>query len=257
MSDLRFGPCPGPPPSRYPANICGINLPTGWSWQSSCWPRPHLRASLERGQRQPRTQVAPRGVRAATALPPSPWTCPGVWGTEAAAGPRSAFPRTRPHGGPGEPGIVLSGTLPLGSLIIVHFIKGKQASKSCGFMGRDLDGSHYCRCPISVLVFCRLCLPFSPGLISCLCFLLPAWVQREWAIVSVAGRVRKPFERASGRGEAAGVEGQGGGSSGRCLGMRADGRGCGEEATGGSLPGQVNTGEPARGRAGTFLLHLP
>lgn len=68
----------------------------------------------------------------------------------------SAFPSRGPHGGLRDPGIVLSKKLPLGSLIIVHLIKRKQASKSCGFMGRDLDGSHYSFCPISLLILSPL-----------------------------------------------------------------------------------------------------
>lgn len=85
-------------------------------------------------------------------------------------------------------------------------------------MGRDLDGSHYSCYPILPLVLCLLCLPFSPRLISCLCFLLPAWVRGEWAIVSMAGGVGKPFELASGWGEPAGMEAQGRRGSERCLG---------------------------------------
>ena len=105
----------------------------------------------------------------------------------ASTGPLRALPCTRPHGGPRESGIVLPRKLPLGSLIIVHFIKGKQASKSCGFMGRDLDGSHYSCCPISPLILSPLSsiqptfdlLPVlsSPG----------SGFQGEWAIVSMVG----------------------------------------------------------------------
>lgn len=101
--------------------------------------------------------MVPTDVCAVTTLPPNPSDVPdGIRSVEASAVPLRAFPYTRPHEGPRESGIVLPRKLPLGSLIIVHFIKGKRASKSCGFMGRDLDGSHYFCCPISPLVLSPL-----------------------------------------------------------------------------------------------------
>lgn len=84
----------------------------------------------------------------------------GIWHMEVSARPWSAFPCMRPHGGLGELGIVLPRKLPFlpmkGSLITMYLIKGKLASKSCGFMGRDLDGSHYSFCPISPLILSLL-----------------------------------------------------------------------------------------------------
>lgn len=78
----------------------------------------------------------------------------GPWHVEASSTPLSHAQ------GPTEAtrdfGIVLPRKLPLGSLITVHFIKGKQASKSCGFMGSNLDGSHYSCCSISPLMLSPL-----------------------------------------------------------------------------------------------------
>lgn len=93
----------------------------------------------------------------------------GPWRVEASSGPLSHAQ------GPTEAtrdfSIVLPRKLPLGSLIIVHFIKGKQASKSCGFMGNNLDGSHYFCRSISPLVLSPLSSPeltfdLLPGLLS-------------------------------------------------------------------------------------------
>lgn len=71
------------------------------------------------------------------------------------------------RGGSGESGIVLFRKFLFGLLIIAYFIV--RVLKSCGFMGRDLDGSYYFCCFVS-FIFCFLCFLVSLCLIFCLVF---------------------------------------------------------------------------------------
>lgn len=158
------------------------------SWHS----RPHCFDSLiNETTGYPKSWWACECPSAATPLL-SPRRARRHWHLVTSAGPLSAFPGMGPRGA----GHCPAQKAPLGPLIIVHFIKETRASKGCGFMGRDLDGSHYSCSSFSPLGRCLHCLPFSPRLISCLCFLLSAGprVHGELAIVAMVGGMGEPFE---------------------------------------------------------------
>lgn len=93
--------------------------------------------------------------------------------------------------------MVLPRKLPLGSLIIVHLIKESRLQRAVALWEETWMEVIILSAP-SHPSFRLLCLPFSPRLISCLGFLLRLGVQGEWAIVSMAGRMGKPFELPSG-----------------------------------------------------------
>lgn len=146
----------------------------GCSSRDSPDPSLSLRALLRRRKRQLQRPAAPGGVYAVTALLPNPFDKPaGIWHAEASSGPQSAFPCVRPHGSLREPGMVLPRKLPLGSLIIVHLIKESRLQRAVGLWEETWMEVIILSAP-SRPSFCLLCLPFSPRLISCLGFLLPA-----------------------------------------------------------------------------------
>ena len=145
----------------------------GCSSRDSPDPSLSLRALLGRRKRQLQRSVVPGGVYAVTALLPNPFDRPaGIWHVEASSGPQSAFPCARPHGGLREPGKVLPRKLPLGSLT-VHLIKESRLQRAVGLCEETWMEVIILSAP-SRPSFCLLCLPFSPCLISCLGFLLPA-----------------------------------------------------------------------------------